>query len=189
MPQALALVHSPLTSAAAWGSLPDSLRELGHRVVVPEVLDDDAPPFASHYVARTAHQLHESAPTDHLVLVGHSGAGPLLPQLGFARQSSGVPVAGYLFLDAMLPRTLRATTRLELLESDDPAFAAELALSLGRGERFPNWTDRDLAAIVPDAGDRALLLSGVRPRGLDFFTEELPSPLDWPDAPVSYLTL
>jgi hypothetical protein len=93
------------------------------------------------------------------------------------------------FLDAMLPRTLRAKTRLDLLESDDPAFAADLALSLGRGERFPNWTDRDLTEILPDPGDRAVLLAGVRPRGLDFFIEELPSPLDWPDAPVSYLTL
>jgi hypothetical protein len=89
----------------------------------------------------------------------------------------------------MLPRTLRAATRMELMESDDPVFAAELALLLAQGERFPNWTDLDLAEIIPDAGDRAVLLAGVRPRGLDFFTEPLPSPLDWPDAPCTYLQL
>lgn len=189
MAPTLALIHSPLTSASAWGGLPDAVRALGHRVVLPEVLDDDEPPYASHFVARASQQLQLDAPGEPLVLVGHSGAGPLLPQIAFARHSAGTPVTGYVFLDAMLPRTLRAATRMELLELDDPVFSAQLAQHLADGGRFPEWTDRDLAELIEDAGDRAMLLAGLHPRGLDFFTEPLPVPEDWPDAPCGYLRL
>jgi hypothetical protein len=185
----LALIHSPLTTAVAWGTVADELRLLGHGVVMPEVLDDDEPPYASRFVARAAQQLQLDAPGAPLVLIGHSGAGPLLPQIAFARQSSGTPVAGYVFMDAMLPRTLRASTRMELMELDDPVFAAQLAQHLADGWRFPEWTDRELADLVGDPGDRALLLAGLRPRHLDFFTEALPTPEDWPDAPCNYIRL
>jgi hypothetical protein len=185
----LALIHSPLTTAVAWGTLADELRALGHAVVVPEVVDDDEPPYASRFIARVAQQLQLDAPGQPVVLIGHGAAGPLLPQIGFARHSAGAPVAGYVFLDAMLPRTLRAATRLELLELDDPVLAAQLAQHLADGGRFPEWTDHELAEWIGDAGDRAVLLAGLRPRRLGFFTEPLPVPEDWPDAPCAYVRL
>ena len=40
------LVHSPLTGPEAWGLLPTVLRDRGHDVVVVDVRDDDAPPYA-----------------------------------------------------------------------------------------------------------------------------------------------
>ena len=153
------------------------------------MLDDDEPPYASHFVARVAQQLQIDAGGDHLVLVGHGGAGPLLPQIAFARQSSGTPVAGYVFLDAVLPRTLKVATRLDLIGADDPVAAAELGEQLAAGHRYPEWTDGELADTVPDPTDRAMLLAGLRPRALDFFTEPLPVPEDWPDAPCGYLQL
>ena len=55
--------------------------------------------------------------------------------------------------------------------------------------RYPEWTDGELADTVTDPADRAVLLAGLRPRGLDFFTEPLPVPEDWPDAPCGYLQL
>jgi hypothetical protein len=189
----LALLHSPLTSADVWGRLPDRLQQRGWAVVVPAVTDDDEPPFATRYVARVAMQLNallrenEIDPEQPLVVLGHSGAGPLLGQIGFARRSAGHPVAGYLFLDAGLPRPARAVDRLDLMALDDEEFADELRQHLAIGGRFPEWDDAALAEVVPDAGDRALLLAGLRPRELDFFTEPLPLPEDWPDAPVGYL--
>ena len=189
MAPSIALIHSPLTSAAVWGAVPDALRALGARVAVPEVLDDDEPPYASHFVARVAQQLHLDAEGEHLVLVGHGAAGPLLPQIAFARQSSGTPVAGYVFVDAVLPRTMKAATRLELVEAEDPVAGVELSHHLTSGGRYREWTDGELADTVTNAADRALLLAGLRPRGLDFFTEPLPVPEDWPDAPCGYLQL
>ncbi len=189
MTTSVALIHSPLTSAVAWGAAPDALRALGVDVTVPEVLDDDDPPYASHFVARISQQLQLAAPHERLFLVAHGDAGPLLPQIAFARQASGVPVQGYLFIDAQLPRSMRAATRLELIEADDPVQGAALSQLLADGGRVPDWSDGELAASLPNPTDRALLLAGLRPRALDFFTEPLPVPEDWPDAPCSFLQL
>jgi hypothetical protein len=189
MAHSVALIHSPFTSAVVWGAVPEALRAQGVQVAVPEVLDDDEPPYASRFVARVAQQLQIDAGGDHVVLVGHGGAGPLLPQIAFARQASGSPVASYLFIDAALPRTLKVATRLDLIGADDPVAAAELGERLAAGHRYPEWTDDELAATVPDPTDRAMLLAGLRPRALGFFTEPLPVPEDWPDAPCVYLQL
>lgn len=189
MATSVALIHSPFTSAVAWGAAPDALRAQGCDVVVPEVLDDDEPPYASHFVARVAQQLHIDAGLQSLVLVGHGGAGPLLPQIAFARLASGAPIAGYVFVDAVLPRTLKTATRLDLIGADNPVDAAALSQQLTSGGRFPEWTDGDLIDSISDPSDRALLLAGLRPRALDFFTEPLPVPEDWPDAPCAYLQL
>lgn len=189
MTTSVALIHSPFTSAVTWGGVADAMRAKGFTVVVPEVLDDDEPPYASRFVARVSQQLQLEAPGERLVLVGHGGSGPLLPQIAFGRQASGSPVAAYVFVDAELPRTLKSANRLELLESNDPVSSAALAQQLADGVRVPDWTDVDLRDQLPDATERALLLAGLRPRGMDFFTEPLPVPEDWPDAPCAYLQL
>jgi len=189
MAPSVALIHSPFTSAVIWGGAADAMRARGFTVLVPEVLDDDEPPYASHFVARVSQQLQIAAPGERLVLVGHGGAGPLLPQIAFARQASGVPVHGYVFVDADLPRTIGSATRLDLVEAADPVGSATLSQQLADGGRVPDWTDADLVDQLPDPADRALLLAGLRPRGMDFFTEPLPVPEDWPDAPCAYLQL
>jgi hypothetical protein len=183
-----ALVHSPLTTAAVWGDLPGALTDRGWTVTVSEVIDGEAP-YASRFVARTAQQLHLAEPNERLILIGHGAAGPLLPQIAFARRSSGCPVQGYVFIDCWLPRTLRSGTLLDILETSDPVAGAELAQQLSDGFAYPDWSDRDLAGTVPKVGDRAMLLASLRPHGIDFFTEPLPLPEDWPDAPCAYIQL
>lgn len=170
------------------GRPPRSPSRSGWTVTVTEVLDDD-PPFASRFVARTAQQVSLAAASDQVLLIGHGAAGPLLPQIAFARQAAGYPVRGYVFVDALLPRTLRPGNLLDVMEASDPVAAAALAQHLSDGGSFPDWTDRDLADAVPDRADRAVLLASLRPRRLDFFTEPLPSPVDWPDAPCAYVRL
>lgn len=150
---------------------------------------DDDPPYASRFVAHTAQQLHVASESTHLLLVGHGASGPLLPQIAFARQAAGHPVSGYVFVDASLPRTLRTATLLDLMEAADPVASARLAQTLTEGGRFPDWSERDLADTLPDHGDRALALASLRPHSLDFFTEPLPLPEDWPDAPCAYVQL
>lgn len=186
---ALVLAHSPLTGPAAWGLLPAVLRGLGRQVVVLDVRDDDRPPFAARYVARAALQVRDETDGP-AVLVGHSGAGYLLPQLGAARAAARSPVRGYVFLDAGIPHG-RSATRLSLLRGEDPAAAEELEVLLAAGGRYPTWADEDLRALVPDDGLRADLVASLRPRGLGFFAEPLPYPgadtHGWPDAPCGYL--
>jgi len=185
---AVVLAHSPLTGPAAWGRLPDVLRDRGLGVTVLDVTDDREPPYASRYVARAALQVAESAPSGPVHLVGHSGAGYLLPQLGAARRSSREPVAGYLFLDAGVPHG-RDATRSSLLRAEEPGFAEELEALLTGGGSYPTWSDDDLHDLVPDDEVRAALVASLRPRREDFFTEPLPFPGDWPDAPCGFLRL
>ena len=197
-PSTIVLLHSPLTGAAAWGRLPEVLRAEGLTVVVPEVTGDDEEPYAGRYVAHAALQIATSTAenlaaadaaggTGSTVLIGHSGAGPLLPQVGFARRSAHAPVRGYVFLDAGLPRPGAPASRLDLLQVEDAAFAKELRAELDAGGRFPDWSSSDLASEVPEPADRTLLLASLRPRAMGFFVEPLPAPIDWPDAPCGYL--
>ncbi len=198
---ALVLVPSPFTGAVAWGRLREVLATAGRRAVTVETATDgpddtddtddtddaeDRPPYAARAIARAALQIRADGGPEPIVLVGHSGAGPLLPQLGAAVQAARRQVAAYVFCDAMLPRAGGAT-RLQLLEAENPAAAAELHTALHDGARFPAWTDADLREDVPDPEARATLLGALHPRGHDFFTEPLPHPADWPDAPCGFL--
>lgn len=176
------LVHSPLTGPAAWGQLPDRLRNDQIDVVVVDVDDDDEPPFADGYVRRAVAQIADAEPAAPIVLVAHSGAGALLPAIAAALQSTG----GYVFLDAVLPLPGQPS-RLDLLQEEGGGFVAAFAASLRAGAWFPTWTVDELADIVPDAQDRVSLVQSLRPRGHDFFTEPLPDTGTWPDAPCGYL--
>lgn len=183
--EGVALLHSPLVTAATWGELPDALRAHGLDVVVIAVDADAERPYAPRYVASAALQLAAAAARAPLVLVGHSGAGPLLPSVGGSRRAARQAVGGYVFLDAGLPRA--GASRLDLLEAEDRGMATKFRADLESGPAFPRWRDRDLVEDLPAATAREIVLGGMRPRGLDFFTEALPHPPDWPDAPCAYL--
>lgn len=165
-PGTIILLHSPLTTASVWGTLPGSLD--GRRVVVPEITDDDRPPYAARYVARAALEITAAGPRPPVVLVAHGDAGPLLPPIGAAQRAAHRLVGGYVFVDAWLPAP-PGTTRLDQVETHAPG----LRDLLDAGGVYPDEEPPDEVA--------------VRPRGRDFFTEELPMPQDWPDAPCGYL--
>jgi hypothetical protein len=117
-----------------------------------------------------------------LILVGHSGAGPLLPVIS---ETISQRVLGYIFVDAGLPHP--GKSRLDEIRMGAPDFAAELERDLLAGGRFPKWSDEDLRDIIPDDQTRAGLLAELRPRPLAFFTETLPDVPGWPDAPCGYV--
>jgi hypothetical protein len=211
----LVLLHSPLVGVESWGALPGALGRGGAAVLAPRVDGDDRPPYAERYVAAAAGAVLAAAPRPAvpLVLVGHSGAGPLLPAVGAALAAGGLPPGGYLFCDAGLPpdgaaaREGTATPgggepteggrgggrtpadRLDLLAEEDAAMAARFRDELAAGGRFPEWSGRDLEPLVPDPAARGALVASLRPRRLDFFTEPLPVAAGWPDAPCGYLRL
>src|SRR5215218_7337252 len=180
-PGTVALLHSPIVGVESWGTLPDALRQGGLAVLAVRVDGDDRPPYAERYVERAAAAVLAAVPRPArpLVLVGHSGAGPLLPAVGAALRAGGLPPGGYLFCDAGLPPGEeaegpeagrppgggpagreagrppgRGADRLDLLAVEDAAMAAGFRAELAAGGRFPGWTDRDLEPLVPDPADR-----------------------------------
>ena len=184
----LVLLHSPLVGVVSWGALPEALTRGGVEAVAVPVGGDDRPPFAGRYVEGAVAGTLEAAPGHGpLVLVGHSGAGPLLAAVGAGLAARGRPAGGYLFCDAGLPRD--GATRLELLAAEDAPMAAAFRAELERGGRFPTWGDAELAPLVPDPAARAALVGSLRPRDLAFFTEPLPQAPGWPDAPCGFLRL
>jgi hypothetical protein len=184
----LVLLHSPLVGVESWGRLPEVLRRGGVGAVAVGVGTDGEAPFAEGYVrGAVVGALDGPPPADPLVLVGHSGAGPLLAAVGNGLKARGRPVGGYLFCDAGLPED--GASRLDLLAVEDPEMAAAFRAGLERGGRFPTWSDADLEPVVPDPAARAALVGSLRPRGLAFFTEPLPASAGWPDAPCGYLRL
>src|SRR5579859_3936414 len=93
----LLLVHSPLVGRATWDLVAADLARRGYRVGVPDLTGTvtERPPYCS----RQAELIAASAAGQPAILVGHSGAGPLLAAAGAIIGQ----VRGYLFVDAGLP--------------------------------------------------------------------------------------
>ena len=179
------LVHSPLVGPGTWAPVAEELDRRGITAFVPDLVDNGKPPYWSQHAAAVADALANVPPDRAVLLAGHSGAGPILPAIAAELRQ---PVSGYLFVDAGLPGDGRY--RLELMEGEGGDFARELREHLSAGGRFPEWTDADLAPLVPDARLRGQLLAGLRPRGLDFFTDPIPAPTRWRrEAPSVYIQL
>ncbi len=178
------LVHSPLVGPFTWSLVERSLQASGFDVLVPALIDigKTPPPYWQQY-AESVRQSLASVPEERpLVLVGHSGAGPLLPALAQAAQH---PVQVYIFADAGLPHPGRS--QLDEMEASVPEIAQELRQLLASGKRFPDWSEEDLSEVIPDTHIRRRMLAELQPRGRDFFEEVMPVVHEWPDAPAGYL--
>ena len=177
MESLIVLVHSPLVGPFTWSLVAKPLQAGGFDVLVPTLTDSgETPPPYWQQLAACVRQALVSIPQERpLVLVGHSGAGPLLPILA---QAARRPVTAYLFVDAGLPHP--GKTQLEELPE-------ELRQLLAEGARFPNWSDEDLREELPDGRLRQQVLAQMQPRSLNFFEEVMPDVPGWPGAPGGYI--
>jgi hypothetical protein len=155
-------------------------------VLVPELKDspDSRDPFWKQHADSVAQAFANVSSKTKVTLVAHSGAGPLLPVI---RQSIPNPIQAYIFVDAGLPRD--GYTRLDLMNSEDPEWAARFAEHLEKGGRFPDWSNEDLQEVIPDPILRRQMVTEIRPRGVSFFTEPIPVFAGWPDAHCGYIRL
>ena len=178
------LLHSPLVGPFTWESVQRVLMEQGLQVIMPAVWDDPNSdlPFWQQHVDSAAKDLSQIPAEQKIVLVAHSGAGPLLPAI---RQKLTHPIFSYVFVDAGIPRD--GLSRLDLMKFQDAEWAEQFHRTLLQGEVFPTWTENDLKEVVPDAESRQKLVDEIRPRSLPFFTEQIPVQAGWPDAPCIYI--
>jgi hypothetical protein len=178
------LVHSPLVGPLTWSLVAAEMRQRGLDIFVPHLRDLRAAdiPFWKQHAESASEALAQVPKGTFLTLVAHSGAGPLLPAI---RRSIASQVSAYVFVDAGIPRD--GASRLELMKSEDPEWAAQFEAELERGERFPDWSVDDLREVIPDESLRRQLVAEIRPRELSFFTEPIPVFEGWPDAPCIYI--
>lgn len=178
------LIHSPLVGPLTWSLVADQMRQRVINAAVPALADspNSADPFWKQHAESVSQALADIPKDIPVTLIAHSGTGPLLPAI---RQSIPNPVNGYVFVDAGIPRN--GATRLDLMKSEDPEWAAGFQQQLERGERFPNWSFDGLQEVIPDETLRRRMVAEIRPRGYSFFTEPIPVFDGWPEAACVYI--
>jgi hypothetical protein len=152
----LLLVHSPLVGRATWDLVAADLAGRGYRVGVPDLTGTVAagPPYCS----RQAEVIAGSASGEPAILIGHSGAGPLLPAAGALLGQ----VRGYVFADAGLP-----TPGQSWMGTVPPGLATwlrEMADAQGWLPPWPRWWgEQALAGLIPDPDVRRRFAAGCPP--------------------------
>src|SRR5215472_6994872 len=122
------LVHSPLVGRTTWDLVGADLAGHGYQVAAPDLTGtvSAGPP----YCPRQAEVIAASASAEPVILVGHSGAGPLLPTAGALIGR----VRGYVFADAGLP-----TPGQSAMGSMPPDLVAELREMADAQGWLPPW--------------------------------------------------
>jgi hypothetical protein len=179
------LVHSPLVGPFTWSLVADELGTRGVSVALPTLPEDQLAPYWRLHAEAVAGQVGDA--DGPLVLVGHSGACPLLPAIGTDIDGT---ISAYVLVDGDLPLAPgTGGSRIDLLREASPVLADELEALLAAGGSFPTWGDEDLLEEIPDKRLRERVVAEVRPQPRQFWTEALPAIRGWPDAPCGYLEL
>ena len=180
------LIHSPLVGPLTWTLVAEELRRRGHDVVVPRLDNPERPTggLFRHHAERVRQAVEAHSRTAPVILVGHSGAGAVLPAAGDTLVNA---VVGYVFVDAGLPRD-RATR----LDDAPPDFAKRIH-DLAADGLIPPWaqwwSDDVLAALIPDSDQRERFAEELEPLPVALFDEPISVPPAWPDAPCGYFLL
>jgi pimeloyl-ACP methyl ester carboxylesterase len=179
---AVVLVHSPYLGPASLRPLADALAADGIESCLVDLrVTVSAAPVHQRLIGAFADAMDDVELAEPAVLVGHSGAGPLLP--AFAAELDEL-VAGLVYVDAELPTPGRSFRELH------PGRFAELRASAREGQ-LPRWSDwftpNPLAQLVSDEAMRAEMLDEEPEVAVEFLKEQRPS-AQW-DGPSGYLLL
>jgi pimeloyl-ACP methyl ester carboxylesterase len=181
-PVTAVLVHSPFLGPASLRPLADALASLGHPAVLldlrPSVV---APPVHQVLLGAFADAMSEEFLDGPVVLIGHSGAGPLLPGFADALEEG---VAGLVFVDAGLPTPGRSWR-----ETVPASLYAELRAMSREGQlpRWQRWFSPDPLSVVADPALRAEIADEAPEVPIAFLKEERPE-VEWP-GPAGYVQL
>jgi hypothetical protein len=151
--------------------------------VVPSLLGvAEAPaPLWRHILAAVRDALSQVA--DSVLLIGHSGAGLLLPVIADATTSK---VGALIFVDAFLPPQHGSTPLMP------PALMDRLHPLAGEGALPPwsRWFGEDtMRELVPDETVRRSLEQEMPRLPLAYFQARVPMPDGWAQRPCAYLLL
>ena len=175
---AFVLVHSPVTGPSTWRWVASELAARGHEVAVPAV-----PPAATALgwagfvgaVGALAAGLRDP------VVVGHSGAGPLLPRIAARIRARAV-----VFVDADIPPEAGAAGLV-------PDEFLEFLRGLASGGVLPPWSrwfgPDSMRELIPDDGMRAIVSAEMPALPLSYFETRVPVPAGWTAVRCGYVLL
>lgn len=175
-----ALVHSPLVGPSTWKWVAETLTARAYRVTVPAGPPADGSFTWETFADSIAAQISQE---DHVVLIGHSGAGPLLPQI---RARASREPAALIFVDAAVPP-----------ESGDAAlipsrFRGQLQ-AMARGGLLPEWPawfgPGVMETLIPDPQRRAAVCGDLPQLPLSYFDARVPQPRGWATVRCGYVQL
>ncbi|MFF5986931.1 alpha/beta fold hydrolase [Prauserella flavalba] len=178
----IVLVHSPLVGPSTWTEAARPLRDKGFDVVVPSLATvvDGEPPFYPRLAEAVAEQTGDRP----VVLVGHSGAGALLPAIADALPGE---VRAAVFVDAVLPHPGR-----DWFAAAPPELGTRLE-SLAVAGRLPPWHEwfppGALTALFPDAETYRRFVAELPTVPLAYFAERAPEAERWPPPACGYVRL
>jgi hypothetical protein len=179
------LIHSPLVGAATWTPVAAELRQRGHETIVPDLtsaLSGDA-----DHASRQADLVAATIERGPVVLVAHSGAGPLLPLIAHRLAHQHITVLASVFVDAGLPHP--GQSALDVL----PPPAVEQLREMTVEGWLPPWTSwwppEQLRAMLPDEQLRSLLVDTCPRLPASLFSQVLPHLSDHELGTCSYVRL
>lgn len=174
------LVHSPVVGPSTWRWVAEALVARGHAVTVPAVSQDITELGWQAFTDAVAAQTDWEGQT---VVVGHSGAGMLLPQI---RARAGRAPGPFVFVDAGVPPEVGEA---ELMPA---VFLAELR-AMGNDGMLPPWSDWFGPAVmndlIPDASKRATVAGELPRLPVSFFEVPVPAPDGWATGGCGYVQL
>lgn len=169
----LLFVHSPLVGPLTWRAVAEHLTAAGRRCLLPDLagaMTGPAPYLPRIAAAVAAAADPAGAP---IVLIGHSGAGPLLPGIA---DTVGGPVQALVYVDAGLPYPGQTWS-----ERAPAGLVAHLRGLAGDGWLPPwhQWFPPDaLVGLLPDPQLRERFVAELAKLPVDYFSERTPL-VDW----------
>jgi alpha/beta hydrolase fold len=170
MTATLLFVHSPVVGPSTWRSTANTLQRKGFRCEVPDLTGVAAvdPPWCPKFADVAAEALHDSG-VDPVVLIGHSGAGPILPAIGDVLSGR---VAGAVFVDALLPHP-----GLSWFDTAPPQLRAQLT-GMAVDGLLPPWHEwfppGAIDELIPDPALRRAFFDEMPRLPLAYFEEPAP---------------
>ena len=182
MQGSLLLVHSPLVGPSTWAALAQRAAAQGVDVVVPDLtrIVEAGPPWSKRLVDTTV--AAGVGLNDSVVVVGHSGAGAYLPEIG---QRLGDSLGALIFVDAGVPPRHGAhQTPARMKQLLDEQTVDGMLL------RWLDWWPASaVEELLPNPTDRDVLVADMPRLPRSFYDEDVPVPEGWSDRWCGYLKL
>jgi hypothetical protein len=172
------LLHSPVVGPSTWRWVAESLTQTGHEVIVPNLVAAAISGNPLSYAGAAS----DACEANDVVLVGHSGAGAILPLV-----AQGLTHAPRLtvFLDAGLPPCEGSFTA----GGDFIGRLRELAIDGVLPKWSQWWRTGLLETLVPDVDRREAIERELPEISIQFYEIAIDVPRGWCVTPGAYVLL